>query len=138
MTKFNQWAVVHVPDKDSRKELMKWMSEVLGYIEDKYSKQTNEYVCAAGKGIVTFRSLCVCPPGAIFCGTNIPMFKALAAIREDSDYMQWFVCQRTEYCPKSLIQCTIPSITGWYHLRWYYLCRKATPDEIVEHFKEKE
>lgn len=66
------------------------------------------------------------------CGTNEKMFLALCALRDDSDYMQW----RTN---------------GVFWFQWKFKGRydagynifdfndrdwhKATPDEIIEHFK---
>lgn len=86
----------------------------------------------------------------IDCGTNEELFLAIAALRDDSNYMQWFITDSilsvsyddsigndhyfTE--PKGIMffwdenwdNATI--ISGRYH--------KATVDELIEHFKTKE
>ena len=86
----------------------------------------------------------------IDCGTNEDLFLAIAALRDDSNYMQWFIADSilsvsyddsigndhyfTE--PKGIMffwdenwdNATI--ISGCYH--------KATVDELIEHFKTKE
>ena len=86
----------------------------------------------------------------IDCGTNEELFLAIAALRDDSNYMQWFIADSilsvsyddsigndhyfTE--PKGIMffwdenwdNATI--ISGRYH--------KATVDELIEHFKTKE
>lgn len=86
----------------------------------------------------------------IDCGTNEDLFLAIAALRDDSNYMQWFITDSilsvsyddsigndhyfTE--PKGIMffwdenwdNATI--ISGRYH--------KATVDELIEHFKTKE
>lgn len=86
----------------------------------------------------------------IDCGTNEELFLATAALRDDSNYMQWFITDSilsvsyddsigndhyfTE--PKGIMffwdenwdNATI--ISGRYH--------KATVDELIEHFKTKE
>lgn len=86
----------------------------------------------------------------IDCGTNEDLFLAIAALRDDSNYMQWFIADSilsvsyddsigndhyfTE--PKGIMffwdenwdNATI--ISGRYH--------KATVDELIEHFKTKE
>ena len=75
----------------------------------------------------------------IDCKTNEDLFLAIAAFRDDSDYMQWFVCnedhlthQMNEYkigdfqlCKdnKSFLNKILPS--------WH----KATVSELIEHFK---
>lgn len=84
------------------------------------------------------------------CGANEELFLAIAALRDDSNYMQWFITDSilsvsyddsigndhyfTE--PKGIMffwdenwdNATI--ISGRYH--------KATVDELIEHFKTKE
>lgn len=84
------------------------------------------------------------------CGTNEELFLAIAALRDDSNYMQWFITDSilsvsyddsigndhyfTE--PKGIMffwdenwdNATI--ISGRYH--------KATVDELIEHFKTEE
>lgn len=86
----------------------------------------------------------------INCGFNEELFLAIAALRDDSNYMQWFITDSilsvsysdsigndhyfTE--PKGIMffwdenwdNATI--ISGRYH--------KATVNELIEHFKEKE
>ena len=88
--------------------------------------------------------------GLIDCGTNEELFLAIAALRDDSNYMQWFIADSilsvsyddsigndhyfTE--PKGIMffwdenwdNATI--ISGRYH--------KATVNELIEHFKTKE
>lgn len=88
--------------------------------------------------------------GSVDCGTNEELFLAIAALRDDSNYMQWFIADSilsvsygdsigndhyfTE--PKGIMffwdenwdNETI--ISGRYH--------KATVDELIEHFKTKE
>ena len=87
---------------------------------------------------------------SVDCGTNEELFLAIAALRDDSNYMQWFIADSilsvsyddsigndhyfTE--PKGIMffwdenwdNATI--ISGRYH--------KATVDELIEHFKIKE
>lgn len=86
----------------------------------------------------------------INCGFNEELFLAIAALRDDSNYMQWFITDSilsVSYSdsigndhyfiePKGIMffwdenwdNATI--ISGRYH--------KATVDELIEHFKTKE
>lgn len=69
-------------------------------------------------------------PWCIDCGTNEEMFLALAALRDDTDRNQWFVDDVAgvwERCESEL-----PS----KHMQMYG--QKATAEEIVEHFKDKQ
>ena len=58
--------------------------------------------------------------GGINCGTNEELFLAIAALRDDSDKHQWFV----DPC-------------GYWHFNPTLLdgLRKATVEELIEHFK---
>lgn len=73
----------------------------------------------------------------IDCGTNESLFLAIAAIREDSDYMQWFykivdnekvwhLCKNDEFYVGGYWK---DKVTEW---------DKASPKELEEHFKERE
>ena len=75
----------------------------------------------------------------IDCGTNEELFLALAALRDDSDYMQWFVSQAEKDSPKVFIKSTTHSCAESlaYTHRWDWRCSKATVEEIIEHFKDK-
>lgn len=55
------------------------------------------------------------------CITNSPLFRAVSAIRDDLDYMQWFV----DPC-------------GYWHFNPGLMdgMRKATLEELKEHFKD--
>ena len=73
---------------------------------------------------------------AVDCGANEELFLAIAALRDDSDYMQWFTDGNTwKNC--ILNKCDIDS---WY--RWFgygdKMVHKATVEELIELFKNKE
>lgn len=66
---------------------------------------------------------------AIDCGENIELFKALAAMNDENDREQWFVSNKgSEW---AICKKTLNVYSG-------VLCRKATAEEIVEYFKNKE
>ena len=69
---------------------------------------------------------------AIDCGTNEEFFLAIAALRDDSDYMQWFVDESSTH--KTWYLCALE------HKGDCFMncksCRKATVEELIEHFKE--
>lgn len=66
---------------------------------------------------------------AIDCGENIELFKALAAMNDENDLEQWFVSNKgSEW---AICKKTLNVYSG-------VLCRKATAEEIVEYFKNKE
>ena len=79
----------------------------------------------------------------IDCGTNEELFLAIAALRDDSDYMQWFVDDETKYDEYNGMELT--------HKGDWNLCtesryedydghkelkHKATIEELIEHFKD--
>ena len=102
----------------------------LSYIETGYSKNNGNYFMGVNgywyKGIVN-------------CEDNEVLFLALAALREDNDYMQWFTDGvHWEIYP---LQGTITQdmINKWKvryaELNHTYIPHKATIGEIVKHFK---
>ncbi len=66
---------------------------------------------------------------SIDCGTNEELFLALAALRDDTDKFQWFISPEGIWVYNkdndSILEVS---------LKW----RKATVDELIEHFKTKE
>ncbi len=73
------------------------------------------------------------------CGTNVELFKALAAMNDSNDREQWFITDQDEW------------FVSGYDDQYRHLCnrtidgvkigprtvRKATTEEIVEHFKNQ-
>ena len=78
------------------------------------------------------------------CGTNEELFLALAALRDDTNENQWFIAQRTMWDENYNGEITVYYEEGEWLLWNYYTFmedmpsdfRKATVEEIVEHFKE--
>ena len=77
---------------------------------------------------------------AIDCGNNESLFFALAALRDDTDYMQWFKNNKIEYW----IQCTSEVLVFYTYLKdkdkyvetnFSDNFHKATVQELIEHFK---
>lgn len=77
-------------------------------------------------------------PKIVDCGWNDEMFLALAALRNDTDKHQWFICKE-EFLNYSLEtvkvgtwqKCIFDKLSYSQTLRF----RKAKKDEIITHFK---
>ena len=75
----------------------------------------------------------------INCGTNEELFLALAALRDDSDKNQWFICIKDletafeSFYKGDFILCKINKFSKPEDD--YF--RKATVEEIIEYFKDK-
>lgn len=73
------------------------------------------------------------------CGTNERLFIALASLRDDSDNNQWF-CNENKSC---WWKCSLDSFKQDFEesnedMDWSYkYFHKATPEELVEHFKDR-
>lgn len=77
----------------------------------------------------------------IDCGTNEELFLAIAALRDDTNYMQWFVCTSDykefdgkewkvgDFDLNTCLDDFNNILPNW---------RKATVNELIQHFKEKE
>lgn len=75
---------------------------------------------------------------SIDCGTNEELFLAIAALRDDTNYMQWFVCTNDykefdgkEWKVGDFDLNTCPDDFDNILPNW----RKATVNELIEHFK---
>ena len=79
----------------------------------------------------------------IDCGTNEKLFLALAALRDDTNENQWFIAQRTMWDENYNGEITVYyEENEWLMWKYYSLMeempsdfRKATVEEIIEHFK---
>ena len=69
----------------------------------------------------------------IDCGTNEDLFLALAALRDDSDYMQWFIWKEYDKFKQCLYDKYVKSHWDDNQIGTNY--RKATSAELIEHFK---
>lgn len=80
--------------------------------------------------------------GRIDCGINEDLFLAISALRDDTDKDQWFVMDVEIYVdiPKG-IWFKSTDYNGGKHVGTQIdpiYCHKATVQELIEHFKEKE
>lgn len=76
------------------------------------------------------------------CGTNEELFIAIASLRNDSDKNQWFICQE-EYISTHTME--LVKVGTWQMNTQYdkltyglkHLWRKASVQELIEHFTKK-
>lgn len=121
---------VRVEDAAERKKLIEWLGGI-GYAHlpfisesDKISTDANGmiWLTDANRG------------GAYDCGTNVELFRALAAMNDENDREQWFVVddgfEEEMVCSKSEVD--------YDYILSCYDHRKATAEEIVEYFKKRE
>ena len=104
-----------------------------------YDGSVNDNIisCFEGMYAVDYKS----HPACFDCSDNEPLFLALAALRDDSDYMQWLLDDANTF---NLILHKGQSLeetmnADWYE--WECFCkgvvgklRKATPAELLSHF----
>lgn len=75
----------------------------------------------------------------INCETNEELFLALVSLRDDSDYMQWFISDETKQfykCTSNKFDFHQEGIANWLCCSSAEYFRKATVEEIIEHFKK--
>lgn len=129
---------VRVENPEKRKELIEWL-EGIGYkflmrgLESNvlYVDVTSGCLLCAFESPVTQSEMV--SKGYIDCGDNIELFKALAAMNDENDREQWFTDgYHFELCPTNKAD-----MVAW-HMMYRTKPRKATAEEIVEYFKNKE
>jgi len=139
---------VRVENPEKRKELIEWLNNIgrrpTSYSESDRSPWFTAY--ATGRFCQTngfhMHPEMAQKNGYINCGKNIELFKALAAMNDENDQEQWYAY--TEYPTNegkngvrkfvfnepARFDSFVDVPSGYY--------RKATVEEIVEYFKNKE
>lgn len=72
------------------------------------------------------------------CGTNEQLFLALAAMRDDNDYMQWFVHDEPQQWVNidRWVNVGDMFIVMTEHNQCDWKCHKASVDELINYFKK--
>lgn len=140
--KFKTPCFVRVENVEEREALLAWCATI-GYATNSWLV-SRQICCVFAMGDFAGRSgtkaLQSLPPDAIDCGTDVDLFKALAAMNDENDRDQWFIDKKSKWfhCERETIQIFVDmaAILG-YDMGgdWF---RKATAEEIVEHFKSEE
>lgn len=138
MKKFTTPCFVRIDRIEDREPLAKWLREI-GYKRDPSSRDRNSpyfiteprhvygpmFVHTNGY-IAGFQKL---RPQSIDCGKNVELFKAIAALNDTDDYMQWFV-MITDNGEKWKLERDKET-----HYGYLGFAHKATPSELIEHFR---
>ena len=126
---------VRVENPEKRKELIEWL-EGIGYRLE-YLRNDGVIVLTSENrvyvyGEALYRVIKV-DYDTIDCGENTELFKALAAMNDENDREQWFTDgYHFELCPTNKAD-----MVAW-HMMYRTKPRKATAEEIIEYFKNKE
>lgn len=82
--------------------------------------------------------------GYVFCGTNVDLFRALAAMNDDNCLEQWFtdgqnwgIC-KDKYWAVQVAKWDVEGNDDMLEMAINPQCHKATAEEIVEYFKKRE
>lgn len=126
---------VRVEDPAERKKLIEWCNDVIGRTGDEDYTYGDVVLC------IKDTTYCCCYEETEFvandttidCGTDVELFRALAAMNDENDREQWFVVddgvEEEMVCSKSEVD--------YDYILSCYDHRKATAEEIVEYFKKK-
>lgn len=130
---------VRIEDPDKRKEVYEWLGTI-GHIihyDIEIAEDDDEYIVVTDNYSDLFDEKWIKQERKvrhIDCGTNIDYFKAIAAINDENDYMQWFV-----HASNGSFDLSKRESISKYPLpgRVTRLWRKATPSELEEYFNKK-
>ncbi len=133
--KFTTSCFVRIKDVDKRNELIRWCEDIIGRDGGHTVGAdwiTGEYVLCMGD--ITFccryaELILLMIDNTIDCGENVELFKALAAMNDGNDHYQWFVGTLN---PELLELNNSMDDNGLFVESFF---RKATAEEIIEHFK---
>lgn len=120
---------VRVENPEKRKELIEWL-EGIGYTHFPFIRDSC-LIATDSDGRIWLTD--ANRDGAYDCQTDTDLFKALAAMNDENDREQWFTDgYHFELCPTNKAD-----MVAW-HMMYRTKPRKATAEEIVEYFKNKE
>lgn len=130
-TKFTTPCSMRTTTPENR-QLMANILEKIGY-ECLYtpSGDDNLISCYDGCFATDYKS----HPACYYCGENEELFLALAALRDDSDYAQWFVCE--DYGVPVFEQCNKQYAMSDFIISHWTDYHKATKEELIAHFTNK-
>ena len=127
---FTQQCIIH----KNTKEIINFLNEI-GYTLYEGSDNFSKNVACSCKfnTYFTFDDDEYVFPNTIDCKNNKELFFAVAALRDDSDRLQWFVHQ-----DGSFLKCECDSkIDMWGDFEYPEIYpRKATVQELIEHFNK--
>ena len=138
--KFTTSCFVRVEDVDKRKKLVEWLEGQIGYrycvgcynARSAIDSPLIPYVLVSTRAETGFVQCFVQRPDeGIDCGTDVELFKALAAMNDVNDHYQWFVATLK---PELL---ALNNSMDDNRLFAEPLFRKATAEEIIEYFNRK-
>ncbi len=145
--KFKTPCFVRVEDAEERKRLLTWLQDIGYSLYQSARELSYPIVCCnmiddePGNVYGEYEEELVEASHACDCGTDIELFKALAAMNDENDREQWFVCIKQpaiwRFClPKEGDM--VPHNTANAQFIDCENFRKATAEEIVEHFKNRQ
>lgn len=136
--KFTTPCFVRVDEAFTRDALIAWCYSI-GYDTNTLRlPQSVCYVFADGNfaGRSGEKALASLPHNSIDCGTNIELFKALAAMNDENDRGQWFTDTADDFDV-----CTSDRWSDEWQKenfeKYYCYWRKATAEELINRFKSK-
>lgn len=120
---------VRVENPEKRKELIEWL-EGIGYTHFPFIHDSC-LIATDSDGRIWLTD--ANRDGAYDCQTDTDLFKVLAAMNDENDREQWFTDgYHFELCPTNKAD-----MVAW-HMMYRTKPSKATAEEIVEYFKNKE
>lgn len=153
MIKFKYPCFVCIKDEKERQELIEWL-EMVGYRiahcfvwEDVILVENNHIQTLTTDDVFLF------PDKAIDCGQDIGLFKSIAAINDENDYMQYFISKgaaRNKHGVPYESNITYGCREWYERLNEFYLSlenkfnkkryqcllwEKANPNELIDYFK---
>ena len=115
---------VRVENPAERQKLINWMFSI-GYHCVASDISDESVVCNTVSMI-----------GRIDCGSNIELFKALAAMNDSNDLWQYHVCLTDHWSDVAVGDLILKRGEDDERIFWEPLFRKATADEIIEKMNE--
>lgn len=131
--KFTTPCFVRVEGEEEKTRLINWILD----IGNSYREDASGYIiaCLGSRYENVHQSIQYSlVENIIDCGSNVELFKALAAMNNENDREQWFVNDLGLW-RKASGDKSIGYTQDWYGAKHFF--RKATVEEIIKHFKNR-
>lgn len=137
---------VRVEDPEERKKLIEWLNYVIGRTGDEYYTYGDVVLCIRDTTYCCSyeEAEFVSNDTTIDCGTNVDLFRALAAMNDENCLDQWFtdgenwgLC-KDKYWAVQVAEWDVDGNDDMLEMAISPQCRKATAEEIISYFKNKE
>lgn len=131
---------VRVEDPEEREKLIEWLEEIgYEYVQPPKEERLGcKVICESSCVGIAHDEHTFATADYIDAGTNVDLFRALAAMNDENGREQWFTDGAGNFVHNNTDKEINDVLSFAFYLRYGEYPRKATAEEIVKYFKKRE